>query len=108
MQDVRDMENPLCLDVFSILDYLVEGDETYTMSLSSNNQIVNINEPIIEITIKDRDCKYKNTQIYSYHFINFKQTCLHSRTAHSAQQLPDNNIGQEVIINGTLSGFQST
>lgn len=57
MEDVRDMENPLCLDVFSILDYLVEGDETYTISLSSNNQIVSINEPIIEITIKDRDCK---------------------------------------------------
>lgn len=51
------MENPLCLDDFPILDYLVEGDETYTMSLSSNNQIVNIYEPIIEITIKDRDCK---------------------------------------------------
>ena len=56
---VIDMENPMCSDIITKGDFLVEGDETYILSLSSNSHMVVISEPIIHIIIKDNDCKYK-------------------------------------------------
>lgn len=56
---VIDMENPMCSYIITKGDSLVEGDETYILSLSSNSHMVVISEPIIHIIIIDNDCKYK-------------------------------------------------
>ena len=58
---IKAKDDPMCLDFISILafdDSLVEADETYSISLSSNSSIVNIDEPIMWISIRDNDGKH--------------------------------------------------
>ena len=55
---IIDVDSHTCFDVVTTEDSVVEGDEMYTISLTSNSTIASIDEPGLQIIIKDDDCKH--------------------------------------------------
>ena len=55
---IIDVDSPTCFDVVTTGDDEVEGNEMYTISLTSNSTIASIDEPVLQIIIKDDDCKH--------------------------------------------------
>ena len=54
------IQNPMCVEsiqVFILSDSLVEADETFNISLSSNSFIVTIDNPNLQFTIESDDSK---------------------------------------------------
>ena len=63
------IENPNCVESIPILttsDQLVEGNEQFSVSLTSNSFIVTISNSSLLVTIENDDSKLKYNHVYEY------------------------------------------